>query len=58
LACRIGVPSAARRGTEVLGYAIPITTVRDFLKDNCLMTEDDEKCLEAKKAEKAKKKDE
>jgi S1-C subfamily serine protease len=54
----IGVPAAGYRSAVHIGFAIPLEVIRPFLKDNCLMTENDEACVADKKAKAAKKKDE
>lgn len=52
----IGVPAAM--ASQFIGLAIPMTTVRGFLKDHCLMTGDDQACKDAKAKKRAEKKDE
>lgn len=53
----IGVPAVGYRGTGHLGFAIPLDVIRPFLNENCLMTEDDEKCRADREAKKKEKKD-
>jgi S1-C subfamily serine protease len=53
----IGVPAAGYSSANHLGFAIPLEVVRPFLKDNCVLTEDDDKCRADKKAAAEKKKD-
>jgi S1-C subfamily serine protease len=53
----IGVPAAGYRSAAHIGFAIPTDVIRPFLKDNCLMTEDDAACVAAKKAKAEKKKE-
>jgi S1-C subfamily serine protease len=52
----VGVPAAGYRNAGHLGFAIPLEVVRPFLKDNCVLTEDDDKCRADKKAQAEKKK--
>jgi S1-C subfamily serine protease len=52
----VGVPAVGYMMAGHLGFAIPLEIVRPFLKDNCVMTEDDDKCRADKKAEAEKKK--
>jgi S1-C subfamily serine protease len=54
----IGVPAAGYRNAGHLGFAIPLEVVRPFLVENCIMTDDDDKCRADKKAEADKKKKE
>jgi S1-C subfamily serine protease len=54
----IGVPAAGYRMATFIGFAIPVSVVKQFLKDNCFQSDqwgivDDKECRKAK-AEKAK----
>ena len=53
----IGVPAAGYRQASHIGFAIPLEVIRPFLKENCLMTEDDAACAADKKAKAKKKED-